>query len=332
MSRVLLVQPRPGERISGGYLYNSLMARHGAWELCSLDADELAARLPQLEADLLVADSIWLTEQTFGPFLDAAARGRRVGVMMHSFPSMIAAAEGEQPPRSRPTPFEIEALERAGLVIAPGRHYADMLAGRKVEVAIFSPGVEDEWRRPPRRRQGPCRLVAVGAVTPRKGYLDVLEALRPRAHDPGFHFTVAGSLSADPRYAGAVVEAARGFAGVTLLGQVAPEGARAAVLASDVLVMPSYDENQPLVLLEAMAASVPAVAYAAGATAHMIEHEKEGLVCPIGDRAALAQNLGRLIDDEPARERMAHACWERQRELPTWAASARNARAYLDRA
>ncbi len=330
MLSVALVQPPPGGRISGGYLYNAEMARHGAWRLHDVDAAGLADALPRLDADVLLADSIWLTEGAFGPFLEAAARGRRVGVMMHSFPSLIAATEAGRPPPGGPSAFEVGALERAGLVVAPGRHYADLLAGRRVEVRIAPPGVADEWRRPPRPRRGPCALVSVGAVTPRKGQLDVLEALRPRARDANFLWTAIGSLQADPAYAGAVAALAREFAGVTLAGQLEPAEARERVLAADVLVMPSYDENQPLVLLEAVAASVPAVAYAAGATAHMIAHGAEGLVCPIGDRAALARHLGRLIDDEGERGRMAEACWRRQQGLPDWAGAARGVRAALE--
>jgi glycosyltransferase involved in cell wall biosynthesis len=330
VSHVVLVQPRPGERISGGYLYNAQMARHGAWQICDVDPEGLAARLPALDAGLLIADSIWLTEGAFGPFFDAAARGQRVAALMHSFPSFIAAAEGGGAPPAGPSGFEIEALERLGLVIAPGRHYADLLAGHDVEVLIAEPGVGDGWRLEPRPRRGPCSIVTVGAVTPRKGQLDVLEALRPRARDPNFRFTMVGSLRADERYADAVAELMQEFVGVTLAGQMSPEQTCELVKAADVLAMPSYDENQPLVLLEAMAASVPAVAYAAGATAHMIGHGREGLVCPIGDRDALGRSLGRLIDDEGERWRMALACWERQRTLPDWATAARRVREALE--
>lgn len=93
--------------------------------------------------------------------------------------------------------------------------------------------------------------------------------------------------------------------------------------------MPSYGENQPLVLLEALAASVPAVAYAAGATRHMLQHDVEGLIAPVGDRAALEAHLGRLLADEATRFSMATRCWQRQRSLSSWSAAARAASALL---
>ena len=129
---------------------------------------------------------------------------------------------------------------------------------------------------------------------------------------------MVGSLEVDLDYARRLSEATRSLPGVVLEGQKSPEQVQRIVRSGDVLVMPSYDENQPLVLIEALAASVPAVAYAAGATRQMIKHEHEGLVAPIGDKARLAAHLDALIDDEPLRHRMAMACWERQGSIPTW--------------
>jgi glycosyltransferase involved in cell wall biosynthesis len=301
------------------------MAEHGAWELASLSPAQLAADLERVDYDLVVADSIWLTEATFAPFLRLMRRGVRVAVMMHSFPSMIAAAESGGPRRTQPTSFEIETLERAGLVIAPGPHYLDLLRGASTDVQVFEPGLEDSWRSVPRPRAGACSLVSVGAVTPRKGFLDVVEALETRKrHD--WRWTVVGSPDVSPAYARQVVESASKLGDVTFTGQRPHDEVRKIMTAADVLVMPSYDENQPLVLLEAMAASVPSVAYAAGAAERMVEHGAAGLVSPIGDRTTLAHNLARLIDDEEERYRMAEACWERQKTLPSWDFTAARAR------
>lgn len=329
MTGVLLVQPDAGGRISGGYLYNARMAEGGAWELCDVTAAGLARALERVAREVVLADSIWLTEDTLAPFVRLRERGVRTGVMLHSFPSMIATAESGQGVRAEPTAFELEALAALGAVVVPGRHYADMLAGRGLRVIVAPPGIDDAWRAPPRPRQGPCALVSVGAVTPRKGFLDVAEALAARPRRDDVRWTVIGSLDVDPVYAGAVAERARALGNVVLCGQQPPAETRRAVQRSDVLVMPSYDENHPLVLLEAMAASVPAVAYAAGAAAHMLDHGRAGLVGAIGDTGALAAHLERLIGDEAERYRMAEACWERQRALPGWPEAARRARAEL---
>jgi glycosyltransferase involved in cell wall biosynthesis len=104
------------------------------------------------------------------------------------------------------------------------------------------------------------------------------------------------------------------------------------VQGADVFLMPSYDENQPLVLLEAMAASVPAVAYAAGASRRMLQDGQEGFINAIGDTIGLAQRLELLLDDEQLRYRFAQACWRRQRSLRNWENAADHARVELEQA
>jgi glycosyltransferase involved in cell wall biosynthesis len=330
--RPVLVQPPSGGRLSGGFLYNARMAEHEAWEILDLPAHALA-ELPQRlgEKRLILMDSIWLASPTVEVFLELRARGWDVGVMLHSFPSMIAAAENQRPLVRAPLASEIAALERFGLVLVPGPHYAELLTGCSARLLDIEPGIDDAWRAEPRPRTGLCRLVSVGTVTARKGFLDLADVLRARqaqgAED--FAWTVVGSLDADLDYSRSLVERTRPLAHITLAGQQSPARTQRIVCNSDVLVMPSYDENQPLVLVEAMAASVPAVAYAAGAAHRMLEHGKEGLIAPIGDKDTLAALLGSLIEDEPRRHSMACACWDRQRSIPSWSDAAARARSEL---
>ncbi|HWO12215.1 MAG TPA: glycosyltransferase family 4 protein [Polyangiaceae bacterium] len=307
------------------------MAEHGLWVLHDVEPAALNASLDAIPLDIdILFDSIWLTPAHLGPFLARQARGGRVGVMLHSFPSMIAATEGQEAPRAKPLDTEVAALEQLGVVVVPGPHYRDMLRGSRARVLIAEPGIEDAWRAAPQRRSGPCQLVSVGAVTPRKGFLDVAEALA--SLDPAsYRWTVAGSLDVDSSYAARLVERTRTLPSVKLLGQLSPDVARQAVQRSHVLAMPSYDENHPLVLLEAMAASVPAVAYAAGAARQMVAHGREGWIAELGDRAALAGYIRRLVDDEGLRQEMAAACWERQRLLPNWSGAAALVRERLAR-
>jgi len=329
--RVVLVQPAPGERISGGYLYNARMAEHGAWELLNVSADELATSLANVTADLVIADSIWLGETHIAPFLGLIERGVRVAMMMHSFPSMIAAAERGAAIRTQPSDFELSALDRIGTALVPGPHYADMLRGRIVQTHLLSPGVDDEWRRAPRARTGPCSLVSVGAVTPRKGFLDVAQVLAARARQDDYRWTVIGDLSLDSDYANAVQGCVKSLGSVSFAGRRSPSETRALVQEAHVLVMPSYDENHPLVLLEAMAAGVPCVAYAAGAAEQMLGYGKAGLVSALGDRAALGAQLERLMADESERWRLAHGCAQLERDMSTWVEAASRARALWER-
>lgn len=64
------------------------------------------------------------------------------------------------------------------------------------------------------------------------------------------------------------------------------------------LVLPSRAyENQPLAILEGMAAGVPVVASAHSGIPELVEHETNGLLVAPGDAGALADALRRLLDD-----------------------------------
>jgi glycosyltransferase involved in cell wall biosynthesis len=83
----------------------------------------------------------------------------------------------------------------------------------------------------------------------------------------------------------------------------------------DVFALPSLSEGLPLTLLEAMAAGLPCVATAVGAMPEAIVAERTGLLVPVGDVAALADTLLRLLRDPNLRREMGQAGQKRAREL-----------------
>lgn len=67
--------------------------------------------------------------------------------------------------------------------------------------------------------------------------------------------------------------------------------------AADVLVLPSHREGLPTVVLEAQAVGVPVVGASATGTVDVIVDGETGLLFPVGDVAALADRVARLIAD-----------------------------------
>ncbi|MBN2141377.1 MAG: glycosyltransferase [Desulfovibrionaceae bacterium] len=74
--------------------------------------------------------------------------------------------------------------------------------------------------------------------------------------------------------------------------------------AADILVIPSRQESLPNVLLEAFAAGLPVVASRAGGIPELVGHNKNGLLCPVGDVQCLADMIRLLAEDPAARSRM----------------------------
>ena len=77
--------------------------------------------------------------------------------------------------------------------------------------------------------------------------------------------------------------------------------------ASDVFVFPSLHEGLGGALLEALAMSLPIVASDLPAFREFLVPGENAILVPPGRASAFADAIGRLLDDEPRRERMAAA-------------------------
>ena len=86
----------------------------------------------------------------------------------------------------------------------------------------------------------------------------------------------------------------------------------------DVFVSPTYSEGFSNTILEAMASGLAVISTDTVGVRDCIEHERNGLLVPTRDAAALAAAMIRLFDDAPLRKRLAeeglrdvhsHYCW-----------------------
>ena len=73
-----------------------------------------------------------------------------------------------------------------------------------------------------------------------------------------------------------------------------------------VLVLPSYREGFPKVLMEAAAAGVPSVAYDVPGSRQAIHHNCSGLLVPVRDVDALSEAVLKLLDDIEEYARISH--------------------------
>jgi glycosyltransferase involved in cell wall biosynthesis len=97
----------------------------------------------------------------------------------------------------------------------------------------------------------------------------------------------------------------------TYLGFVPGDVLPSVYKLSSVFVLPSFYENFPFSLLEAMAMKVPCVASDVGAIDEIIDDGKTGLLFPVGDSERLASHISALLQDEPKRWQIGEAGYKR---------------------
>ena len=146
------------------------------------------------------------------------------------------------------------------------------------------------------------RLLAVGRLIEAKDYPTLIAAARLlREGGVVFELNIAGD---GPLRAS--LERLSSSAGLD--GHVRWLGSRRDVdslmRTSDVFVMSSIREGQPMVLLEAMAAARPIVATAVGGIPGTVSGEREALLVPPRDPQALAAAVRRLLEDSELARRL----------------------------
>jgi glycosyltransferase involved in cell wall biosynthesis len=143
-----------------------------------------------------------------------------------------------------------------------------------------------------------------GTVTPRKGVLELMKAAE-LLNCRDVLFLVVGNLDPDREYARKVMEYAESKKiNAKFTGFVPYEDLKALYSACDVFVLPSFEEGQGVVLLEAMASGKPLIGSNVGGIPMQIKDGWNGFLVEPGNEKQLAEKIGYLIENEEERAMM----------------------------
>ena len=204
-------------------------------------------------------------------------------------------------------------VRRSDHVVAVSRavaEHARHMAGGSTPVTVIPNGVDTAlfYPRPGRCCKGQAVLF-VGRLVANKGPETLIRAApRVLAHHPQAQFLLAGDGPLKVRLQELAHQLGVGDA-VHFLGirHDVPDLMRQAAL----FVRPSSLEGMPLTVLEAMASSLPVAATPVAGTAEIIQDGVNGYLVPVGDSAALADAVIKLLDDPS----LAREMGQRGREL-----------------
>ncbi|GAA3458356.1 glycosyltransferase [Saccharothrix longispora] len=197
-----------------------------------------------------------------------------------------------------------------------------------VDPARFHP----EGPEAPRSRMH--RVVTVGRLVPRKGFADLITALRSL---PGTELVVAGGppdVTSDPEARRLLAHADR--MGVRdrlrLVGRVSRDDMPALLRSADAVACVPWYEPFGIVPLEAMACGVPVVATAVGGLADTVVHNVTGVLVPPREPLALARALRSLLADRARREAYGIAGSDRVAARYSWDRISENTQRVYQRA
>ncbi len=104
------------------------------------------------------------------------------------------------------------------------------------------------------------------------------------------------------------IEDTRGLPKLRQMGYVDSPAQQALIYsASDIVIVPSREDNQPQVGLEAMACGTPVIGFDAGGIPEYVRDGTTGFVAELGNELHLAERISRLADDRDLQIAMGHA-------------------------
>ena len=135
------------------------------------------------------------------------------------------------------------------------------------------------------------RLVCVGRIGEHKGQLVLISAAsRLRASNIDFHIRLVGDGPMRPM----VEEAIRrlGLEGhISITGWVSGERVKSEILNARALILPSFSENMPVVIMEALALGRPVISTFIAGIPELVQSGKSGWLVPSSDETLLADAM-----------------------------------------
>lgn len=155
----------------------------------------------------------------------------------------------------------------------------------------------DQWRfTPPSRSDKPPTIIAIGRLSPEKGFSILLSALAElRGRNVATRLRLIGDgperakIEADIRRLGLADL-------VTLTGELPPPAVREELRGADIYCLPSFSEGLPVSIMEAMAAGVPIVTTWIAGIPELAADGVTALTVAPARPDALADALQRLIE------------------------------------
>jgi glycosyltransferase involved in cell wall biosynthesis len=216
-------------------------------------------------------------------------------------------------------------LRRTDLAIVLGKRLRHIFAADARRVEVVPNGIDSflsiqHMRDDQRDGATVCYL---GGLFRAKGVVDLVRAAAIvfKTH-PHVRLKFAGEWwgqEPDTKHEALEIVATSGIArNVEFIGKVTGLTKEQFLLDADILVLPSWSEGFPLVILEAMSAGVPVIATDVGAIPEVVVDNVTGILVEKQNPQQLASAILRLVENPDLRRRMGEEGRKRYREFYTF--------------
>ena len=211
----------------------------------------------------------------------------------------------------------VEKIRRSAFTVAISQHIQAKLQhavgqADQGKIQVVHCGLDPIFRSPVAAVSSGKRIVCVARLSPEKAHVILLEAAQSlKAQGVDFQFVLAGDGDLRPQIEGIIAQ--KGLTErVRITGWLSSQQVRDEILAARALVLASFYEGLPIVIMEAMVLERPVIATAVGGIPELVIPGEHGWLVPSGDAEALCRAMRACLEAPPETiSRMGKAARER---------------------
>lgn len=171
----------------------------------------------------------------------------------------------------------------------------------------------DRFKKVAEPKENEFKVLWVGAVSVRKGFMYALDAFQKLKH-PKKEFIVVGTIAKEIK----ILLLNKDLQNVVFKGNVFNKKLPELYSSSDVFLISSLEEGLAMVQGEALACGCPVIATENTGAADLFSDGVEGFIVPIRSPEAILEKLQLLADDILLRKKMSEAALIRVQQLGGW--------------
>ena len=305
---------RPQERLAENIVFHSLHVPRVGWMRTAYQGCIRATRkkLQEVHPDIVHGQG---TEQDCS--LDAVLSGFPNVLTIHGNMRLIAKLE-----KARPFSFlwlaaRLEALTipRSDGVICITEYTRKAIKPLAQRCWLLPNAVERSFFdvQPQATASKPTRILCVGVISRRKNQIELIRALDSLESKHRIELVFLGIFSREEPYITEFKDLIATRPWCTYAGFADRARLRDYFRTASLVVLPSLEDNCPMVVLEAMAAGVPVVASGVGGVPDLVEDGNTGLLCDPHRPSTITQAVDALLGNPNLAESIARKAKARAR-------------------